>query len=190
MRAFLLRRRDAIVTSALCLLALFVFAATLAAASVAGLKWTPPAGWKSTGTTSMRAATYPVAPAAGDHEGGECVVYYFGQGQGGPVQANIQRWESQFTTAPGHPAPAKVVKRTVHGLAVTTIDVSGTYSGMGGPLSTQTILEKNYRLLGAIIEGPEGNIFIKFVAPARTMAANQSNFERLVNSFEKSSGGK
>jgi hypothetical protein len=133
----------------------------------------------------MRAATYPVAPAAGDHEGGECVVYYFGRGQGGPVQANIQRWESQFTNASGQPAPAKIVKRTVHGLPVTTIDVTGTYSGMGGPLATQTTVKKDYRLLGAIIEGPEGNIFIKFAAPARTMAANQSNFERLLDSFEK-----
>jgi len=40
----------------------------LFAESVAGLKWTPPAGWKSSGTTSMRAATYPVAPVQGDRD--------------------------------------------------------------------------------------------------------------------------
>jgi hypothetical protein len=49
-------------------------------------------GWKNRGTTSMRAATYPVAPLQGDRDGAECVVYFFGLGQGGSIQANIERW--------------------------------------------------------------------------------------------------
>ena len=55
-----------------------------------------------------RAATYE----AGDSE---CVVYFFGQGQGGSVDANLARWSSQFTSN-GKPAPAKTMKKTVHGL--------------------------------------------------------------------------
>lgn len=154
------------------------------AETVAGLKWTPPAGWKSTGTTSMRAATYPVAPAPGDKEGGECAVYFFGAGQGGTVQANVDRWQSQFTAPGGKPASAKVAKSTVHGLPVTTIDVSGAYSGMGGPTGSAPAAA-GYRLLGAIIEGPGGNVFIKFTGPAKTMAANQPRFQQLLDSFEK-----
>ena len=42
-----------------------------------------------------------------------------------------------------------------------------------------------YRLLGAIIEGPGGNVFIKFTGPAKTMAANQPNFQQLLDSFQK-----
>ena len=100
--------------------------------SVAGLKWTPPAGWKSNGTASMRAATYPEAPVQGDQDAAECVVYFFGLGQGGSIRANIDRWEEQFKTPGGKPAPAKVTQITIHGLPVTTIDVSGEYSGMAG----------------------------------------------------------
>src|SRR5215831_15585488 len=100
----------------------------LLAETVAGLKWTPPPGWKSTGTTSMRAATYPVAAAPGDKEGGECAVYYFGPGQGGSIQANLERWEGQFQGPGGKPAFATTSKITVHGLPVTMIDVSGRYS--------------------------------------------------------------
>ncbi|HEX5431180.1 MAG TPA: hypothetical protein VFW83_04390, partial [Bryobacteraceae bacterium] len=81
-----------------CLL-LFIGASGLFAASAGGLKWTAPTGWKSTGTTSMRAATYPIPPVPGDKEGAECVVYYFGPGQGGPIDANLARWEGQFTIA-------------------------------------------------------------------------------------------
>ena len=131
----------------------------------------------------MRAATYPVAAVAGDKDAGECVVYFFGLGQGGSVQANIDRWKGQFTAPGGKPAPATVAKTTVHGLPVTTIDVTGEYSGMGGPTATAGMVS-GYRLLGAILENPGGNLFIKFTGPAKTIAANQSKFQQLLNSFE------
>lgn len=165
-------------------LLLLICATALFADSVAGLKWTPPSGWKSSGTTSMRAATYPVTPVSGDREGAECVVYFFGAGQGGGVQANIERWEGQFKAPGGKPAPAKVNKISIHGLPVTTIDVSGAYTGMGGPTSAAPTVN-DYRLLGAIIEGPSGNVFIKFTGPSKTMAANQPKFQQLLDSFEK-----
>ncbi len=161
------------------------FGFTLMAETVGGLRWTPPAGWKSEGSAPMRAATYPVAPAAGDHEHAECVVYYFGAGQGGSVQANLARWNGQFTRADGKPATAKIQKRTVHGLAVSTIDVSGDYSGMGGPMATTRTVKPHYRLLGAIIENPGGNVFLKFTGPERTIAANQQKFVELLDSFRK-----
>jgi hypothetical protein len=159
-------------------------AAALHAESVAGLKWTAPSAWSNKGSAPMRAATYIVPPAQGDKTSSECVVYFFGSGQGGSVEANMDRWKSQFTQA-GKPAPAQIQKRMVHGLPVTTIESSGDYSGMGGPLADRQTVEASYRLLGAIVEGPEGNVFIKFAAPAKTVAANQQNFEQLVNSFEK-----
>jgi hypothetical protein len=162
-----------------------IYSAVLFAESVAGLKWTPPAGWKSSGTTAMRAATYPVAAVPGDRDAAECVVYFFGLGQGGSIQANIDRWERQFQTQDGKPAPARVTKITIHGLAMTTIDVSGDYSGMAGPLATTPDRVSGYRLLGAIVESPGGNVFIKFTGPAKTMAANQQKFKQLLDSFEK-----
>ena len=133
----------------------------------------------------MRAATYPVQPLLGDREGAECVVYFFGVGQGGSVQANIDRWEGQFTASGGKPAPAKVIKATVHGLPVTTVDVSGEYSGIAGPTATAPVRVSGYRLLGAIVESPHGNVFVKFTGPAKTIAANQPKFQQLLDSFEK-----
>jgi hypothetical protein len=159
--------------------------ASLFADSVAGLKWTAPAGWKSGEARPMRAATYAVAPASEDTASAECVVYFFGSGQGGTVQANLDRWKGQLVTADGKPADARIAKRTIHGLSVTTIDASGNYTGMGGPMAASKSVQNNYRLLGAIVEGPGGNVFIKFTGPAKTVTSNQSNFEQLLNSFEK-----
>ena len=161
-----------------------VHAALVCAESAAGLKWDAPAGWKNLGTQPMRAATYAVAPAAGDTASAECGVYFFGAGQGGSVEANIERWKGQFRTAAGKPAAATVATRKIHGLTVTTIDTSGEYSGMGGPIAGGKPVA-GYRLLGAVVEGPGGNIFIKFTGPAKTIAANQQKFEQLLVSFQR-----
>ncbi|MGI8743210.1 MAG: hypothetical protein ACR2NN_11700 [Bryobacteraceae bacterium] len=69
--------------------------------------------------------------AAGDAEDGECGVYYCGPGQGGSVEANLDRWINQFQQADGKPSKqaAHVKKRTIRGIGVTTVDVSGAYSG-------------------------------------------------------------
>lgn len=160
-------------------------AAFLLAESAGGLTWTAPPGWKSEGSAPMRAATYKLPPAAGDREGAECVVYFFGAGQGGSVQANVDRWESQFKQPDGKPAAAQVRKRTVHGLPVTTIDVSGNYSGMGGPMAASAPVKTGYRMLGAIVENPGCNLFVKFAGPEKTVAANRQKFEELVDSFRR-----
>ncbi len=161
-------------------------AALMNAESVANLQWKAPAGWSSKGEAPMRAATYPVAAAAGDKEGGECVVYFFGQGQGGTVEMNMARWQSQFTAPGGKPAMAKIAKKMVHGIPVTTIDVTGSYSGMGGPMAKAEPTKVTYRMLGAIFEDAGGNVFLKFTAPEKTVTANQAKFEALVNSFSRS----
>ena len=164
---------------------LLLIASSLAQ-SVAGLKWTPPSAWKADeGERPMRAATYIVASASGDTANAECVVYFFGAGQGGSIDANLERWKGQIVGPDGKPAEAKTEKRIVHDLPVTTIDSSGDYTGMGGPMAASKSVHNNYRLLGAIIEGPGGNVFLKFTGPAKTVAASQADFEKLVNSFEK-----
>jgi hypothetical protein len=131
----------------------------------------------------MRAATYSAAAVPGDQARAECAVYFFGKDQGGSVDANLQRWSGQFTTTTGAPAPAQVATRTVRGLKMTIIDTTGVYSGLGGPMGGSRPVP-GYRLLGAIVEGPGGNIFVKFTGPMRTIGANQLQFEQLLASFQ------
>jgi hypothetical protein len=111
-------------------------------------------------------------------------VYFFGQGQGGTVEANLARWSGQFTLN-GQPAPAKSAKKTIHGLNVTTMDVTGTYVATGGMNMTAQPPKADNRMLAAIVEGPGGNIFIKYTGPLKTVSANAGKFDGLVNSFQK-----
>jgi hypothetical protein len=56
---------------------------------------------------------------------------------------------------------------------------------MGGPTAPSTRALPNYRLLGAVVEGPGGNtIFVKFTGPAATVASNFKHFEQLLASFQ------
>jgi hypothetical protein len=158
--------------------------ALLFAESAAGLQWTAPTGWKNAGPSPMRAATYSMPPAAGDTAPAECGVYFFGAGQGGSVEANLERWKSQFSDAAGKPAAAKTGVQKINGQTVTTIDTRGTYSGLGGPFAAGKPAP-GYRLLGAIVEGPGGNIFLKFAGPEKTIAANQQKFEQLLASMKR-----
>jgi hypothetical protein len=168
------------------LLLVIVFAASAAivlAESAAGVRWTAPASWKPEAARPMRAATYSIAPAAGDQAGAECVVNYFGPGQGGGVDANIERWRGQVLGADGKPATPKIDKRTTRGIQITVIDASGTYTGMGGPMMAGKPVA-GYRLIGAIVEGPGGSVFFKLTGPAKTIAAQQKNFEQLLASIQ------
>jgi hypothetical protein len=171
--------------AAICLL-LLVAAGPAHAEQAAGLSWTAPAAWKSQGERPMRAATYVIPAAKGDQEPAELAVFFFGQGQGGPADANVKRWIDQFRKADGSSAEsvATVKKETVAGLPATSLDVKGTYLG-GGPQMGSGAPKPGYRLLGAIVEGPGGNLYFKLTGPEKTVAEAAAPFRKLLEGIRK-----
>jgi hypothetical protein len=163
------------------ILLLAVTSLPLLAESAGGIQWTTPATWKAQPQRPMRAATYEIPAAAGDTEPAECAVFYFGQGQGGGVQANIDRWLSQFQEKPAAPPQAK--KQTIAGLSVTTIEHSGTYLS-GGMMQAKTP-KAGYHMVGTIVEAPEGNVFFKLTGPAKTVKAARAGFDKMLGSIKK-----
>lgn len=154
-------------------------AAPAAGAASGSVRWTAPARWETKPASGMRAATYIIPAAEGDSEGAECAVFV---NLGGGVQANITRWIGQFEKTEGPPSQKS---ETINELPVTTVDLSGTYKG-GGPMIGQPSMSKaGYRLLGAIVEGPEGDIFFKLTGPAKTVAAAQDEFQAMLKSLKK-----
>jgi hypothetical protein len=169
------------------LLAFLLTAGVAAADTAAGIEWTMHAAWKSEGARPMRAVTYRVPAASGDPEDGECGVFYFGSGQGGSVDDNLKRWIGQFVQPGGKSSEqaARVQKQTINGLSVTTVDVSGAYTGAAGPMAAAKTSKPGFRLLGAIVEAPQGAVFFKFTGPAKTVAANQTAFQGMLKSLSR-----
>ena len=149
----------------------------------AGLSWEVPSTWVSqTPSSSMRRAQYQVKGPGGD---AECVVFYFGPGQGGTPMANAERWASQFVGPDGQPATAALKTRNieVRGIPVLLVEVRGQYSGGMAPAGQAPRPITDAALLGAIAEGPDANWFFKFTGPASTVEEERGEFDALIQSL-------
>jgi hypothetical protein len=141
------------------------------------LRFELPAGWeKVTPSSSMRVAQATI-PAPGGNA--EMAVFHFGAGQGGDVEANLQRWVGQVVPDAGG-APQREAFES-NGLRITWVDVKGTLQpgqmGMG-PSTAQP----NSRLFGAIIEGDGGPWFIKATGPDAALAPQREAFVAMLRS--------
>ena len=153
--------------------------------SVAGISWTAPAGWTVQPPRQMRIATYSVPAATGDQEPGECAVFFFGPGEGGDVEGNVARWQGQFEGPDGKTPELERQQSTVNDLSVTTVSVTGAYLASMGPMVQSGAKKPGFKMLGAIIEAPEGNVFIKFTGPEKTVDEAGSAFKEMVDSVRK-----
>jgi hypothetical protein len=137
-----------------------------------------PDGWVSQPPANKMRVAQAEIPGSGGP--GQLVVFYFGPGGGGTVEANIERWMGQVEVSAGaHPQPQAFETGT--GYKVTWIDVPGTLkpSTMGmGPDTEQP----NSRLLGGIVEGPGGPWFFKATGPDATMTAERDAFINMLKS--------
>jgi hypothetical protein len=132
----------------------------------------------------MRVATYRTPAAPGDPEGGEVAIFYFGPGQGGGVDANVERWISQLTPEPGSKKPSRS-KSQVGDIPVTFCMTEGTYStGMAAP-GASAAPKKGFALEGAIAEGKQGAVFFKLTGPKKSVAKAKADFDALVRSLRK-----
>ena len=148
---------------------------------------TPPAGWTAEKPTSdMRLAQYKLPKAAGDSEDALLVVYYFGEGQGGSPQANIDRWINQIKQPDGGSSAERAKTETlkVNGLEVNTVDVSGNYSGGMSPDSAPSDSKAIYRLRAAVVQTPKGSYFVKLTGPEKTVSHWDQAYKDYINSFE------
>jgi hypothetical protein len=153
----------------------FVLSCTMTTVVLAAaLKFEAPAGWVSkTPSSSMRLAEFTLPKVAGDAEDATVTVYFFGSGQGGTVQANLDRWIGQMAQ-PNSRASKDVAKTTTlqsrSGLKVTLVDVSGTYIAEVTPGSAERFNKPGFRQLAAVVETPNGPHFVKLTGPAATVA--------------------
>lgn len=144
-----------------------------------------PAEWtEQTPSSSLRKAQYALPKVAGDGEDGELAVFYFGPGQGGSVEANIERWIGQISQSDGSSSKdkSKTSKKDIGGMPVTLVDVSGTYSA--GMMSNAPP-RQGYRMLAAVAETTEGPWFFKLTGPEKTIANWSGSFDQFINSFKQ-----
>jgi len=166
-------------------------AAPASPASTTGeLKFKIPDGWTSeTPSSGMRVAQYQLPATEGDTEAASLVVFYFGAGQGGSVEANLDRWMGQIQQPNGGSSKdkAKTESLTVNGMNVTLLDVTGAYAG-GDMGRAPAQARGNYRMRAGVIESPKGAYFVKLVGPEKTVGKWDDSFMAFIKSAEFTSG--
>ena len=138
---------------------------------VGGVTFTRPADWKWVPVNSpMRKAQLSV-PGADAGKAADITFFHFGEGGAGGVEANAQRWLKQFS---GKSGAEKIEPQEIAGVKVTLVSTEGTFtSGMPGG---EAKAMENHGLLGAMIENPEGLVFVKMTGPVETVKAARERF--------------
>ena len=140
----------------------------------------PPGLEARTPSSSMRLAEFAVPRDDGAEA--EIVVFYFGPGQGGSVEANIARWGAQFTGPDGGPVAPKVTVQEGVSFPTTIAEFEGAYArgvGIGDAPS-----EPDQGLVAAVVETPSGSLFLQLFGDRTAVADTRADFLRLVGSIE------
>ena len=141
--------------------------------TVAGINFESPDSWESSEpSNNMRKAQFSASSPSG--KSAEVVFYYFGSGNTGGIQANVDRWMKQFE----EPLGKKVDTVTIGKTRVTYAQAHGTFMS-GRPFGPKTP-NPGYGLLAAIIEGKGGAVFIKMTGPKAAVEANIQKTKKMV----------
>jgi hypothetical protein len=147
---------------------------------VGAFSFVMPDGWKKvTPSSPMRKAQLEIAQGS---DKAEVTFFQFGAGQGGSVVENVARWFAQF---PGSDEKRKTETVQAGTVKITYVTTEGTFSsGMpGGPTTPMT----GYALCGAILESPDGNVFIKMTGPEPVVKSSSEAFKKMVSEAAKNS---
>lgn len=153
---------------------------------IAGVAYAVPGEWIDAGPAGMRAAQFQLLPEGADMAPAEVTAFYFGAKSGGGVDANIDRWIGQMSQPDGRNSAelAEREKIEIDGMPVHLVSVNGTYNagGMGGGGAGPA---EGYRMVAAIVEGPQGSVFFKLTGPEETAKVMEAGLRELVKSVKR-----
>ncbi len=148
--------------------------------SAGDFKFSVPPVWRSvTPASPMRKAELYVPGPEGTGAAGEAIVtvFHFGPSEGGTVQSNVDRWFGQFD-GDNESKSAATAKETIGTVPVTFVRARGTFqSGMPGAPTTPV---EGQALLGAILESPNGDVYLKMTGPQPTVEKAEPAFVEMI----------
>ncbi len=123
----------------------------------------------------FRTLQYSVPGGADSTLTAELVVSVFVAGDGGPLEANIERWRGQFRNG-DEAVTAKRSRKEVGPLEVELVELEGDYFAMGAPAA-----KRGFMQLAAIVQAEGRNVFFRLVGPKDTVESNRAAFDALID---------
>lgn len=127
---------------------------------------------------------------------GRLSVYWFGSFGAGTVMDNLENWAGELDTGMEHPLDqARVSQTPVFGYTLTQISAEGHRSVFEDPQSgtaatnpeaevTASPLVTDWALEAAVLETPEGPIYVKAEGPAETIRWNRPAIQSFYQSLQ------
>ncbi len=139
--------------------------------------WVTPEGWSEAGfdPTGMRFINLQFGPKGE----GECYLSLM-SGTGGGLEANVNRWRSTQMGLPPY-TPEELEKLPTKPLLnreAVYVDFSGDFKAVGA-----TEAQKDYRLVGLILQAPQFILFVKMTGPKDLVEKNMPAFEQFTQSI-------
>lgn len=143
-------------------------------ASIGGFRLTVPASWQRAELSDLQRgfvdAKFEVPSASREVQITLSTI-------GGGLQANVERWFTQFTLPEG--ALPKTELLTVDDIPVTWVDLQGTFRSMSGAE------QDNWRMLGAAFDGQPQQFYIKLTGPEPAVSSLEDAFRSFVKSARR-----
>lgn len=147
---------------------------------------TVPETWKKKekASSQLRIAEIEVPATKEDKDNGELVVFFFGAGGAGGIDANVTRWIGQFEEE-GRKVRSFTGKSEQG--KYTLVDLTGTYKKpIGPPIQMKSESKPGWRMIGVILETEKGPYFLKLDGPAKTIAAVEADYRKSFGGDAKS----
>ena len=139
------------------------------------LVWKTPEGWTEIPSAMMRDANFTF----GANGEGECYVSRL-TGDGGGLEANVNRWRKQMGLSPATPEEvAGLPHRETLGRESVFVQLDGDYSSVGAATA-----KKDQRLLGLIVIVEGGGLFVKMIGPKALVEQNSAQFDSFCESLD------
>jgi hypothetical protein len=145
--------------------------------TVGAFEFSRPADWKWVQpSSSMRKAQLQV-PGKDGGKPADITFFFFGESNGGGVDANVQRWFGQLA---GKADANKAEKQDLAGKKTTLVSAEGTLKA--SPMAGIPEELPDAALLGAIVEHADGAVFVKMTGPAALVKDSREKFMALIKS--------
>jgi len=145
----------------------------------------PPKEWNEKPiTSSMRSAQFTWSEKSGEQA--ELIVYYFGEGGAGGVEANLERWLGQISQPDGKPSKdiAKIERTKIANQEATIVSVAGRLTTQQMPGGPAPVDMADAMLLAAIVNSPTGPYYFKATGSKKTVEANNARFRAMLASMK------
>jgi hypothetical protein len=122
------------------------------------------------------------APGKTEGEEAAFVLYYFGPRQGGSLEANVERWKSQFSRPDGGEVEA-VITSLEGTYPADLVELEGSYArGVG--LGPSGEAQPGQMLLAAIVESPQGSLYPQLHGPVDLVKTLRGDFIAFIEGIQ------